>query len=217
VDRNFVLIISTSRVPRCSNHRSASPTPPLEPTKKPTAPTSSISLALVSHRKPHNLIFYLCLSSSKSPLRQCSRFYHPFLSILIFPTSLLYKNPKWTINFGIFLALLIIPPRHVGLCMRSPRRNILPNCHQWQEHPDPSIPWSLDDIERYIKGSRCKWVDKFSHTQEKPPIPPMWHVKFGTNHTHLEILKLKISGFQFIQYGRSTQSKLIVATLASSP
>ena len=56
-----------------------------------------------------------------------------------------------------------------------------------------------NDIERCVKDSRCKWVDKFSADQERPPIPPMWLVKLGSNLTHPEILKLENAGFQLLQ------------------
>ena len=53
-----------------------------------------------------------------------------------------------------------------------------------------------DDIERCVKCSRHKWVDKFSLDQERPPISPMWPVKLGTNLTCLEILKFENVGFR---------------------
>ena len=53
----------------------------------------------------------------------------------------------------------------------------------------------VDVIERCVKGSHRKWVDKFSHDQERPPISPVRPVKLGTNLTRLEILKLENAGF----------------------
>jgi len=38
-----------------------------------------------------------------------------------------------------------------------------------------------DDIERYVKGSRRKWVVPYSRQQERPSIPDVWPVKLGTN------------------------------------
>ena len=87
------------------------------------------------------------------------------------------------------------------------------NCHRLQEHSGPSIHWNLellqfitpkiekffffpDDIEGCIKGSRCKWADKFSLDQERPPISPMWPIKLGTNLTRLEILKLENASYR---------------------
>ena len=84
---------------------------------------------------------------------------------------------------------------------------------QLQEHPCPSIHWSLEllkvyntkgrevffspnDIERCVKGSRRKWVDKISTDQEQPPIPLVWPVKIGTNLTRPEIPKFDNVGFQ---------------------
>jgi hypothetical protein len=65
-----------------------------------------------------------------------------------------------------------------------------------------------DDIERCIKGSRRKWVDKFSVDQERPPIPLVWHVKIGTNLTRSEIVKLENVGFQLPQKERITPTRL---------
>ena len=53
-----------------------------------------------------------------------------------------------------------------------------------------------DDIERFVKGSLCKWVDKFSAYQKIPLILFFWCVKFGTNLTCLEIFKLDNVNFQ---------------------
>ena len=65
-----------------------------------------------------------------------------------------------------------------------------------------------DDIERCVKGSRRKWVDKFSADQERPPIPPVWPVKIGTNLTRSEIVKLENAGFQLPQKERITPTRL---------
>jgi hypothetical protein len=109
-----VLVVPTSRVPRCSARRNASPTPPLELTMKPTALTPSIFFALVSFKALQDLMFHLCLPSSMNPSRQCSRFHYPLLVVWIFVLSLLYKNPKWMKSSGILLAFLTNPPKHVG-------------------------------------------------------------------------------------------------------
>ena len=53
-----------------------------------------------------------------------------------------------------------------------------------------------DDIERCVKGTRRKWVAKYSQDQEMPPIPVVWPVKFGTNLKLNEILALEAAGFQ---------------------
>ena len=59
-----------------------------------------------------------------------------------------------------------------------------------------------DDIERCIKGSRCKWVIPYSDTQERPPIPTIWPVKIGTNLTCSKIVALGNAGFQLPQRER---------------
>ena len=56
-----------------------------------------------------------------------------------------------------------------------------------------------DDIERCIKGSHCKWVDKFFVDQERPPIPYVCPVKLGTNLIRPDILKLENDNFQLPQ------------------
>ena len=53
-----------------------------------------------------------------------------------------------------------------------------------------------DDIERCVKGSRCKWVIPYSDTLERPPIPTIWPIKIGTNLTHTKIVALENAGFQ---------------------
>ena len=138
---NSVLIVPTSRVPRYSAHKIASLTPLLELTMRPTAPTPSTSLVLVSLKEPQDLMLHLCLPSSRSPLRQCSRF-HPLLLVWIFTESLLFKNPKSTRNSGILLAFLTSPPRHVGPCMLLPRRNALP-----KSSPTPKTPLPRHALE----------------------------------------------------------------------
>jgi hypothetical protein len=197
-------------------------TPPLKLTKRPTARTLSIFLALVSLREPQGLMLHLCLPSSRSPLRLYSRFPHPLPLLLIFAVSVLFKNLKWTKSFGILLVFLTIPQRLVGPCMLSLRRNALPKLS-----PTPRAPlhrhtlvfgtitnsqhlrsrklfFCPDDIEHCVKGSRRKWVDKFSADQEQTPIPPLWPVKIGTNLTRPEILKLENAGFQLPQKERIT-------------
>jgi hypothetical protein len=143
----------------------------------------------------------------------------PLPLLLIFVMSLLSKNLKWTKSSGILLVFLTIPQRHVGPCMLSLRRNALTklsptpralmhrhtlefgtitNSHQLRS----KFFLCPDDIEHCVKGSRRKWVDKFSTDQERPPIPPVWPIKIGTNLTRLEILKLKNVGFQLPQKER---------------
>jgi hypothetical protein len=125
VETNSVLVVPTLRMPRSLASRIASPTPPLELTIKPTAPTPSTSLALASLKEPQDLTLHLCLLSSRSPPRQCSRFHHRFLLVWIFAVSQLSNNPKSTRNSSILLLFLTIPLRHVGPCMVSRRRNAL--------------------------------------------------------------------------------------------
>ena len=132
---NSVLVVPTSRVPRYSARRNASLTPPLELTLKPTAPTPSTSLTLVSLRETQDLMLHLCLPSSRSPLRPWSRFHHPLLLVWNFAVSLLYKIPKWTRNSGILLAFLTILPRHVGPSMLSSHVSLLSHCVHMSLHP----------------------------------------------------------------------------------
>ncbi len=56
-----------------------------------------------------------------------------------------------------------------------------------------------DDIERCVKGTRRKWVVPYSATHERPPIPDIWPVKFGTNLKRKEIQALEAAGFQLPQ------------------
>ena len=88
-----------------------------------------------------DLMLHLCLPSSRSPLRQCLRFY-PLQLAWIFAESLLFKNPKSTRSSSILLAFLTIPPRHVGPCMLSPRRNALPKLS-----PTPKTPLPQHTLE----------------------------------------------------------------------
>jgi hypothetical protein len=53
-----------------------------------------------------------------------------------------------------------------------------------------------DDIERCVKGTRRRWVAKYSKDQEMPPIPEVWPVKLGTNLNLTEIRALEAAGFQ---------------------
>ena len=139
--------------------------------------------------------------------------------------SLLSKNPKSMKSYGILLAFRTILPRHVGPCMLSPKRNAVPKSsptpraplpqHTLEfgtitnsQHLNPRSFFCPDDIERCVKGSRRKWVDKFSADQERPPIPPVWPVKIGTNLTRPEIVKLKNAGFQLPQKERITPTRL---------
>ena len=56
-------------------------------------------------------------------------------------------------------------------------------------HGDATMTWvetipfffCADDIERCVKGSRRKWVTRFSDVEGQPPIPAIWPVKIGTN------------------------------------
>jgi hypothetical protein len=50
-----------------------------------------------------------------------------------------------------------------------------------------------DDIERYAKGTKRKWV------QSRPDIPSIWPVKIGTNLSKREILDFESAGFQLPQ------------------
>jgi hypothetical protein len=50
-----------------------------------------------------------------------------------------------------------------------------------------------DNIERYVKGTKRKWV------QSRPDIPNIWPVKIGTNLSKKEILDLESAGFQLPQ------------------
>ena len=50
-----------------------------------------------------------------------------------------------------------------------------------------------DDIERYVKGTKRKWVISV------PEIPATWPVKRGTNLSKQEILALEAAGFQLPQ------------------
>ena len=59
-----------------------------------------------------------------------------------------------------------------------------------------------DDIERCVKGSRRRWVEPFSQTEERPPIPLVWPVNIGTDLTRTEIEALENGGFQLPQKQR---------------
>ena len=72
-----------------------------------------------------------------------------------------------------------------------------------------------DDIERYVKSSRRKWVIPYSDTLERPPIPTIWPVKIGTNLTHTEIVAIENAGFQLPQRECITPSQLF--TNSASP
>jgi hypothetical protein len=50
-----------------------------------------------------------------------------------------------------------------------------------------------DDIERYVKGTKRKWV------QSRPDIPSIWPMKIGTNLSKKEILDFESAGFQLPQ------------------
>ena len=65
-----------------------------------------------------------------------------------------------------------------------------------------------DDIECYVKGPRLKWVMLFGDGQQKPPIPPIWPVKLGTNLTRPEIYMLENVGFQLPSKERITPTHL---------
>ena len=56
-----------------------------------------------------------------------------------------------------------------------------------------SLAWKTLSV--VFKKSHCKWIDKFSPNQERPPIPLLWPVKLGINLTCLEILNLENAGF----------------------
>jgi hypothetical protein len=180
---NSVLVVPTSKEQRSATCRNASLTPPLELTMKSTAVTPSTSLALVWLREQQGCMLHLCLLSSRNPLRLCSRFSHPLPLVWIFAVSLLSKNLKLTRNSSILLVFLTIPLRHAGPCMLSRRRNALPKLSPTPRAPMPRhtlefgtiinsqhlrsrIFFCPDDIERCVRGSRRKWVDKFSADQE---------------------------------------------------
>ena len=59
-----------------------------------------------------------------------------------------------------------------------------------------------DDIERYLKGSHCKWIIPYSDTLERPPIPTIWSVKSGTNLTRTKIVALMNASFQLLHRER---------------
>lgn len=82
------------------------------------------------------------------------------------------------------------------------------NYYKFTKPKDEKFFFCPDDIERCVKGSRRKWVDKFSADQERPPIPPVWPVKIGTNLTRPEILKLENAGFQLPQKERIAPTRL---------
>jgi hypothetical protein len=65
-----------------------------------------------------------------------------------------------------------------------------------------------DDIERCVKGLRRKWVMPFSTNDQKPPIPPIWPVKIGTNLTRSEIFALENACFQLPPKERITPTRL---------
>ena len=137
--------------------------------------------------------------------------------------SLLYKNPKWTRNSDILFASFTIHPRPVGQYMLSLRRDALPKSSPTSRAPLhrhtlefgtitnlqhlKSRSFFPNDIEHCIKVSCRKWLDKFFADQERPPIPSIWHVKFGTNLTRPEILKLDNVGFQFSKKKRITSTR----------
>ena len=172
-----ILVVPTSRVPRYLSRKNASPTPPLVLTMKPTASTHSTSLAPVSHIEPQDFKLHLCLPSLKNPPRQCSRFPHPLPLVWIFAVSLLSKNLKWMKSSSILVAFLTLPQRHVRPCIMSPRRNapaylVVWNHYKFTTPKSEKLFFCPDDIERCMKGSRRKWVDKYSVDQERPPILP---------------------------------------------
>ena len=53
----------------------------------------------------------------------------------------------------------------------------------------------FNNIERYVKGSRRKWVIPYFDTLQRPPILTIWLVKIGTNLTRREIVALENAGF----------------------
>ena len=65
-----------------------------------------------------------------------------------------------------------------------------------------------DNIERCVKNSRHKWIDKYSGDQERPPILLVWPVKLGTNLSPLEILKLEYADFQLPHKDYITSTRL---------
>ena len=66
----------------------------------------------------------------------------------------------------------------------------------------------LDNIERCVKDPRRKWVIPFSVDDQKPPIPPIWPVKIGTNLTRSEIFAFENASFQLPPKKRITPTRL---------
>jgi hypothetical protein len=63
-----------------------------------------------------------------------------------------------------------------------------------------------DDIERYIKGPRRKWVMLFFVDDQKPLIPPIWPVKIGTTSPSRRSLLLRT--YVFNSHQRSASHRL---------
>ena len=152
-----VFVGPTSRVPKYSAHRNASPTPPLELPMKPTAPTPSTSLALVSLREPQDLMLHLCLSLSRS---------------VLFVSARGSTTPSYLFRFLLRHCCTRIKSRREALAYSSRSLQFLQGmlghacCHkeemhcqnrlQLQEHPCPGIP----GVWNYYKFTTPK-VEKF--------------------------------------------------------
>ena len=61
---------------------------------------------------------------------------------------------------------------------------------------DMQFFFCVDDIERSVKGSHCKWIIPYSNTLERPPIPTIWPIKVGTNLTRSQSEALENASFQ---------------------
>ena len=121
--------------------QNASPTPPLELPMKPTAPTPSTSLALVSLREPQDLMLHLCLSLSRS---------------VLFVSARGSTTPSYLSRFLLRHCCTRIKSRREALAYSSRSLQFLQGmlghacCHkeemycqnrlQLQEHPCPGIP-----------------------------------------------------------------------------
>ena len=221
--RNYVLVVPTSRVPRFSVRGNASPTIPLEQTMIPTTPTLSTSVAPVSLKEPQDLMHHLCPPSSRSPPRQCSRFHRArgFRHVIVVQESEVDEK-LWHIAHVLYNYSKVCWAMHAVTKKKCTTKivsnsNSTPapaylgvwNYYKFTTPKSEKFFFCPDDIERCVKGSRRKWIDKFSVDQERPPIPPVWPVKLGTNLTRPEILKLENAGFQLPQKERITPTRLL--------
>jgi hypothetical protein len=68
---------------------------------------------------------------------------------------------------------------------------VIQNAHK--KRPEVKEFFRNDDIERYVKGTKQKWV------QSRPNIPSIWPVKIETSLSKKKILDLESVGFQLPQ------------------